>query len=180
MAMKFIASQTVSTNGSTVTFSSIPQHFTHLQIRVFGRGMATFSDGLSMYLQFNDDTTANNYQNHGLYGNGSGTYSGNYLNTGSVTAQQIFPDASATANYFGFALIDILDYTSTVKNKTTKIVGGYDKNGGGRAMIYSSLWMPSTPVAINKILVSTDNGYLSGSRIDLYGIYSANATGAQW
>jgi hypothetical protein len=180
MAMTFIASQTISSNGSNPVFSSIPQNFTHLQVRVFGRGMANFSDGLSLYLQFNDNTTSTNYQNHGLFGNGSSVSSTNNLNVGTIAAQQIFPDSSATANYFGFAICDILDYTSTVKNKVVKVVGGYDKNGGGRAMIYSGVWMPSTPAAINKILVSTDNGFLSGSRIDLYGIYSANATGAQW
>lgn len=178
MAMKFIASQTVSTNGSNLTFSSIPQNFTHLQIRVFGRGMTSFSDGLSLYLQFNDNTTSTNYQNHGLFGNGSSVTSTNILNAGTISAQQIFPDAGAPANYFGFALCDIYDYTSTVKNKTIKTIGGYDKNGGGRAVLYSGVWMPSTPVAITKVSVSTDGGFLSGSRVVLYGISSSSVTGA--
>jgi hypothetical protein len=177
MAMMFISSQTLSTNGNVV-FSSIPQNFSHLQLRVVGRGLTTFADGLTMYLTFNGNNTSTHYQNHGLFGNGSSVSSINNLNVGIITVQQVFPDTNAATNIFGVAITDILDYTSTAKNKTIKTIGGYDRNGVGRALLYSGLWMPPTPTAINQIAISTDGGFLAGSRFDLYGISTSGTTGA--
>jgi hypothetical protein len=130
--MRFITSQVLSSNGNVV-FSSIPQNFSHLQLRVVGRGLNSFSDGLTMYLTFNNNNTSTHYQNHGLWGNGSSASSINNLNVGLITVQQVFPDVNATANIFGVAITDILDYTSTTKNKTIRTIGGYDRNGLGRA-----------------------------------------------
>jgi hypothetical protein len=176
MAMTFIQSGTVATNGGNVVFSSIPQNFSHLQVRVFGRGMATFSPGLTLYLNFNGDGVSANYQNHGIFGDGSTISSTNNLNGGSITIQQCLADAGTAANIFGSAICDILDYRNTAKNKTVRTLAGLDRNGSGRAMLYSGLWMQTA--AINSITVATDSGFLAGSRADLYGISISGITGA--
>lgn len=178
MTMTFIASQTVSTNGSNVVFNSIPQNFSHLQVRVFGRGMTNFSDGLSLYLFLNGDSTSSNYVVHGLFGNGSSSFSAAITNAGTIGVQQCLTDSSTASNIFGVAICDILDYTSTVKNKTVRTLAGYDKNGAGRAMLYSGLWMASPITAVSSITASTDGGFASGTRIDLYGIGVSEQTGA--
>jgi hypothetical protein len=38
--------------------------------------------------------------------------------------------------------------------------------------------MPPTPTAIDQIAISTDGGFLAGSRFDLYGISTSGTTGA--
>lgn len=167
-----IASVTIGSNGSYCDFSNIPQTFTHLQLRVFGRGMTSFSPGLSLYVAFNSDGTAANYVVHGLQGDGAAVATFSATNAGSIGVQNVLADSSATSGVFGLAISDILDYTSTSKHKTVRTLAGFDRNGGGRAALYSGLWMPSPIAAINKITVNTDGGFLAGSRFDLYGIRS--------
>ena len=67
-----ISTQTLSGSASSVTFSSIPSTYKHLQIRA----IAQFSGGGVSYvpITFNGDTGLN-YSYHWIYGNGSGTRS---------------------------------------------------------------------------------------------------------
>jgi hypothetical protein len=154
---------------ASANFYNIPQNYSHLQIRAFTRGGATtFSAGLTLYLSFNGDGTTSLYSYHGLYGDGSGTYSGGVTSSGVIAAQQALPDFSATSGYFGVAVIDIYDYTSTTKGKTVKYLSGYDKNGGGRAQQYSGAWSSTAP--ITGIQVNTDGVLAQFSHIALYGI----------
>ena len=176
MSMFPIASQTVGSGGaSSITFSSIPQTFTHLQIRGIGRGTTSFSAGLSYYMQFNGDT-GNNYISHQVYGDGSTASSQASALRGNTLASQVFADSSAGSNVFGDVIVDILDYTNTNKNKTIKVLGGFDNNGSGRVSLNSSLWLNTN--AITSIVVSTDGNLVQYSSFQIYGIQSSPATGA--
>ena len=172
MSMFPIASQTVGSGGaSSITFSSIPQNFTHLQVRCFARGTTSFSAGLSQYYFFNNDSTSGNYAWHGFYSDGSGSYSGATSSTNELVAQQVFADSSATSGIFGSTVLDILDYTNTNKYKTARLIGGHDNNGSGRVALYSGLWLSTS--AINQLQIQTDGNLIQYSRFDLYGIQTA-------
>jgi hypothetical protein len=175
--MHWIAGQTVGSGGGNITFTSIPQTFTHLHIRIFGRGTASFTPGLAAYVQFNGDGTAANYNVHQLFGDGSSVATNAYLTAGTLSLPQVLADSSATSGIFGTAIFDILDYTNTNKNKISKASGGWDRNGGGRASVSSGAWLSTA--AINQIYVGTDGNLVEGTRVDIYGINSNPiATGA--
>jgi len=178
MTMHWIAGQTVGAGGAgNVVFSSIPQTFTHLQVRIFGRGTTSFTAGLSAYVQVNGDTTAANYTVHGLFGEGATVNPTFSLTAGTYSLQQVLGDSSAVAGTFGAAVFNILDYANTNKNKICKVLGGWDRNGGGRAAIGSGAWLSTA--AINQVLVATDGNLVSGTRVDIYGItHNPLATGA--
>ena len=177
MSMVWIAGQTVGAGGaSTITFSSIPQNFTHLQLRIFGRGTTSFSSGLSAYVFLNNDSTGANYVVHGLFGNGSGAFSTAILSSGTLGTQQVFADSSATSGVFGSVIYDFLDYTNTNKNKVSRSIGGWDGNGSGRVMLYSGAYLSTA--AINQIQIATDGNLVAGTRADLYGITTSSVTGA--
>lgn len=146
---------------STVTFSSIPATYKHLQIR----GMAT---GTTAYfrVRFNGDT-GSNYAWHELYGDGSSAVAG----AGSSATFGVIEASSAGSNPLSGALItDILDYASTNKNKTMRTLCGYDANGSGRIHLVSSLWMNSS-TAINSIEIVISAGSIGQySSFALYGI----------
>jgi hypothetical protein len=173
-----IASATLT--NANIDLTSIPQTFTHLQLRIFGRdngNVSTTSYSGTGYMQFNGDGGAN-YSQHYLLGNGSATASG-----GSTSGTSMgFPDlggpySGQTASVFNNVIIDILDYTNTNKNKTVKALYGADMNGYGRVFLSSGLWMSTS--AINRIAIVNDSGqFATGSRVDLYGISTSNATGA--
>ena len=175
MTMTFIASAT-PTSGNQVTFSSIPQTFTHLQLRVFGRGTTSFADGLTLYLRFNSDA-GTNYAHHQLFGNGTSPFSTGNISTNNMDASQVFADSSASANIYGVTITDILDYTNTNKNKTIRTIGGWDGNSGrGRATLASGHWRNTNAVTAVDCII--DGGWVAGSRLDLYGIGVSEQTGA--
>ena len=161
-----IATTTVSTPVSSVTFSSIPSTYKHLQIRAITRGSASATDGWNA--NFNSDTGSNYYILHVLYGNGSsaGAYAG-----GTFTEVQLgdIVGSSTTANSFSASVTDILDYQDTNKNKTVRTIYGFDLNGSGTAALASGLWMNTS--AINSINLTVNSGnFAQYSQFALYGI----------
>ena len=173
MSMYPIASYTVGAGGATnISFASIPQTFTHLQIRMFAAN-ASAAD-FSVY--FNSDT-ATNYVQHNLYGDGSSaaTY---FYGTGANSITFAFPfQGIVSSTSFASVVMDVLDYTNTNKNKTTRAIGGIDRNGSGLVALESGLWRSTA--AVSSINVSLTAGtFVQYSRFDLYGIQTSNATGA--
>jgi hypothetical protein len=173
-----IASQTV-TNPNTVivfNFTSIPQTFTHLQLRCFGR-TTNASIGAFGYIYYNLDF-GNNYTQHYLQGDGSSASSSGAVSL--IGNNLVTPTgSSATSNVYNNTIVDILDYSNANKYKTNRQIGGFDNNGSGYVQMFSGLWQSTA--AINLIQVSTGNSsvyWAAGTRFDLYGIQTSNATGA--
>jgi len=165
-----IATVTVGSGGaSSVTFSSIPQTYSHLQLRIIGRTNRGSSLD-NIIINFNGDTGANYYSRR-LEGDGSGAYSDGY-GLSNQPAGFLVPTSADAANAFTGGVMDILDYTSTVKNKTTRALRGIDLNGSGYMTLGSVLWMPTTPVAITSINLLSQNGanISQHSSFALYGI----------
>lgn len=169
-----IATVTVGAGGSSsITFSSIPSDYEHLQIRFIARDNRSLAYSY-FGLRFNGDT-GNNYRNHYLKGTGSVAVSGTD-GVGARLSSDGIPGSTATSNVFGAAVIDILDYKSTNKNKTVRLIVGNDTNGGGDIYFNSGLWF-ATPAAITSItIVDQSNGegnFVQNSHFALYGIKSA-------
>jgi hypothetical protein len=125
-----IATTTVGAGGAaSVTFSSIPSTYTHLQIRMMGKAVDTNIEQYNPRLRFNSDTGAN-YTVH--YFRGYGTTVGAGAVTGSDGAYcgiSTFPSSNAVyANVFGSTVVDILDYTNTSKNKIIRFNQVDEKN----------------------------------------------------
>jgi hypothetical protein len=173
-AFESIATTTVGAGGATtITFSSIPQTYTHLQIR--GYSTCGRSDGDDNYiLRFNGDS-GSNYANHKMFGSGAAT------SVASSTAQdRINLDFAISSPWIGSnnyspMILDILDYTSTNKAKTVRYITGFDSNDGNRDRLSfaSGLWT-STNAITSITLVADANQTLSQySTVALYGIKSA-------
>ena len=167
---------------SSISFSSIPSTFTHLQLRFFAKDNLT-SGNVNNYCRFilNGDGGAN-YTNHSLFNNYQTTAvtSLGFANeTGMYQGDYPTSQSGVVANAFGVYIIDILDYTNTNKYKTTKFLLGSDQNGQGSVRLGSSLWQNTS--AVNSITIYPINGataFTQFSRADLYGIYTSGVTGA--
>ena len=123
-----IATTTVGAGGtSSISFTSIPQGYTHLQIRAFGHtNRSTGAGGDGTRFNFNSDTGAN-YTGHSIEANGS-TVIG-FAEGTSQTKYAIYGLTGATgATTFGTFIVDILDYSNTNKYKTALALNGFDKN----------------------------------------------------
>lgn len=170
MQMVHIATQTLSADANFV-FDNIPQTYKHLHIRIYGRGKSAFTDGLSQYFACNNDFGGggNNYSFHHVFGYGGGSYSSGYATSNNImSTPQVYPDSTAGTGFFGSTVTDILDYSNTNKYKTFRVIGGWDKNGGGRTVMGGGHWRSNN--AITRLDVQTDGGFLAGSRVSIYGV----------
>jgi hypothetical protein len=171
-AFDSLATTTVGSGGtSTITFSSIPQTYTHLQIRAIARensgAVTAFNDVL---VRFNSDSGAN-YRYHYMNGNGTSAIAGTAASQTYAWAMDVTGAASA-ANVYAGNVLDILDYTNTNKNTTTRTLTGADFNGSGAVDFISTLWLNTA--AITSITITTGgNNFAQYSSFALYGIKAA-------
>ena len=161
---------TVNGTGSsaTLTFSSIPSTYTHLQIRGVLRTSSGSQNGVTM--RFNSDSSAN-YARHVISNSPPTGAAASAVASGTNAGMGYFPGSSDLASVYGAVVLDIFDYTSTNKAKTTRNLFGYDVNGvGGIIGLFSSLWF-KTPEAINTITITAGSGnWTTDSQLALYGI----------
>lgn len=158
-----IATVTVSSTVSSVTFSSIPSTYTHLQIRAF------LVSGYSANNQFRiNGDSGTNYTWHQIQGDGSGAsaYASN------PTSNPPWGLNNGNSSYPMASIIDILDYANTNKYKTVRTLSGNDGTGttASRIGLYSSVWMNTS--AITSISFYNDFGSTIAqySHFALYGI----------
>ena len=171
-----IATVTVGSGGAAnIEFTSIPGTYQHLQVRMIGRDDRASNYFNNNVLQFNGDTTAANWANHFLYGEGTVTSAGG----GGDAAFNRFHNnsASALASNFSAAIIDVLDYASTTKNKTVRVIIGRDNNNTGTSnddkgfiMLSSGLWKSTSAITSIKIAPQNSASFVQYSQAALYGI----------
>jgi hypothetical protein len=159
-----IATVTVGAGGSsTVTFSSIPSTYTHLQIRASYQD--TSASGVqSQFLRINGDS-ATNYDWHYIFGDGASVTANGAASVSSIFAGQVITPNNSN---FATSIIDILDYKDTNKYKVTRGLYGNDQNGSGRILFTSGSWRSTS--AITSITFTTGANYAQYSSFALYGI----------
>lgn len=169
-AMFPIAMVNVGSAGSaTISFTSIPSTYKHLQLRGIMRTSRTAGNDL-LSMRFNNDS-GGNYSDHAVGGNGSTAYTDKNTSASFINIQRSSSNFNGSS-IFGAYVIDILDYTSTSKAKTSRALGGYDANGSGEIYLNSGAWYNSS-TAINRIdliLPNYTTNFLQYSQFALYGI----------
>lgn len=165
---ELIESNILTSSASSVTFSSIPQDYKHLQIRATTRTDQA-STAVGSELLLNSDTGAN-YAMHFLYGNGSSVLSGS--GTSQTYAYWAVTNGNnETANVYTAIVTDILDYSSSNKNTTIRTLNGTAGSSVTRIYERSALWMNTN--AVTSITLRGSGGtpnFMAGSRFSLYGI----------
>ena len=163
-----IATTTLSTSTATITFSSIPATYRHLQIRFLTRTDRANQEDNNQ-LRFNSDS-AGNYAAHVLYGDGA--TAGSFSDGSSITfnTRSVVAAASSTSGVFGVGVIDILDYKDTNKYKTVRSLNGYDNNGAGQVRISSGLWMNTAAITTIAITSANAANFVQYSSFALYGV----------
>jgi len=167
-ASSYESISTVTVGGtavSSISFTSIPATFTHLQIR----GLINTSGATNPTYQFNSDT-GSNYAGHHLWGTGTGAFA----NAQTPSTSTIYFNHNPSASFPSAFVMDILDYASTTKNKTTRILAGSDTNGGtAEIALWSGLWMISFAAISSVQLYGNGVNFTQYSSFALYGIKGA-------
>jgi hypothetical protein len=172
-----IATQYLEANASSVTFTSIPGTYEHLELRVSIHGDYANNYDYTQ-IDLNSDTTAANYTQHEMYGNAT-TESAQAINGWKAYINWAASGASGTKAavpaLYGVGIVTILDYTNTNKNTTLIYEGGvtgYNMAGSFQPGVAfgSSMWIDTD--AVTAITLSPGNGtnFIRGSSFSLYGI----------
>jgi len=145
---------------TSVTFTSIPSTFTHLQIRMTTKDNTGLA---SQSIRINGDSGAN-YAWNRLIGEGSAASS----TAGSSDTKAIIGISDAQ---FGSGIMDFLDYKNTNKYKTIRSFSGFDNNGTGWIGLWSGLWMNTAAITDIQIMTGLlSQSWTQYSTFALYGI----------
>ena len=174
-----ISTVTVGSSGSSsISFTSIPSTYTHLQIRYLAQTNRSLIID-DAFITINSDTTGANYYSHQLTGNGSSASASASAGNGGGGQGLFWPyaflgTASGSYNYWGVGVIDILDYANTNKYKTLRSLNGGDGNGASTSGYYPSVNLDSavwnSTSAINAITIKSNGNFSQYSSFALYGI----------
>ena len=158
-----IATQTLGTATSAITFSSIPATYTDLRVVLIG----TTSSADYYRFRLNNDTTSL-YSITSLYGDGSTETSGRFSSSPSI---YVFNPTSTTipTTY----QIDLFSYAGSTF-KTCLVSASGDKNGSGE--VWRSVGLYRSTTAIDRIDLLAYSGAVNlaaNTTATLYGIKNA-------
>lgn len=179
-AYESIATVTVGAGGSSsITFSSIPSTYKHLQVRAMMK--TTGTTGIYDKTRFNSDT-GTNYTGHSLEAGGASNLVNGISNVGIdhlrlMAATNYGVYGTGTTGWPAAAILDILDYTNTNKYKVTRsLVGSDSNNGNGGVALMSGLWLNTnaiTSITILAFAAGVASNFGQDSSFALYGIRGA-------
>lgn len=158
-----IATTTLGTAATSITFSSIPATYTDLRLVFVG---ATASSD-AIYARVNSDT-GSNYSDTSLEGSGTVASSQNLTNRTFWSLLGIW-NLNTNTNIF-MQTLDIFSYAVSIY-KTALGAGSMDKNGTGEVLRTVHLWR-STAV-ITSLTIQSGVNITVGSTATLYGILKA-------
>lgn len=169
-----IATTYLESTQASVTFSSIPTTYEHLQLRISSRMDHPGASGGALQLRFNGDT-GSNYSNHTFQ-----TYSGTSLNAdGYASFAYVYQAGRNTgpnshASIYAATIIDILDYRNT--NKNTTMMGMTESISSANYLsFFSALWDNTAAVTSILLFPASNNGdFVADTTMTLYGLNSAN------
>ena len=153
-----LASTTLATSASSVTFSSIDQSYGDLIVIVNAAGSTT----LEARIRINSDS-GSNYNSVRMSGNGSNATTALLA---SQTSGFLSVIANATTGEAILIQVEIQDYTAT--DKHTSILARANQSATGTEAT-ALRWASTAAVTSTEILTSTGN-WAIGSTFNLYGI----------
>ena len=157
-----IASTTLGTAASSVTFSSIPATYTDLILGV--SGIYASGGGSSVSIRFNSDT-ATNYSVTWIYGGaGASPVSSKVSNVAKMDIGYMSGAAQ------GNTIANIQNYSNSTTNKTVISRGGVTSD---LTIEYVGLWRNTAAITSITTLIDSGVNYAAGCTFNLYGITAA-------
>jgi hypothetical protein len=153
---------TTSLSGTSVTLSSIPQTYVHLQLVIVGNYTNFGFEGLA--IRFNGDSTSNRHYEGGVYGNLSGAVP-------ASTKIKVTVDIK-TGVTNSLCVVDIPYYTSTT---TRKFLSGMSMGQDGNTTTNSGTrftngFYNQDGATTSLVVLSQDGGTFQAGTVYLYGV----------
>jgi hypothetical protein len=162
-----IATQTLGSAVSSITFSAIAATWTDLRV-IFTPTWTT--GGYDWTAYFNGDT-GNNYSNTYLIGSGSSVSSASFSSQSNIGINS-GSNAATVANIPELVTLDLFNYKNTTTYKTFLYSHLQDHNGSGTAILRVGLYRSTSAITSITAISNTQN-FAVGSTFTLYGIAAA-------
>jgi hypothetical protein len=170
-----IATQTLGSAATTVTFSSISGSFTDLVIVASIQSTASANADTRCWLRFNNDS-ATNYSTTYLLGNGIAASSAR----DTTRAQVDNVTTISTTPQFTPVIYNVMNYSNATTYKTALQRSGQNNNtsggGGGGGILMGaavSLWRSTSAITRVDLTCAVNGQFATGSTFTLYGVKSA-------
>ncbi len=160
-----IATTTLGSAASSITFSSIPGTYTDLRVVFVG---TTTLAGETLYYRFNSDS-GTNYSITQLYGTGSSAASRNLTSATQLSTTFAYSLQDTNPQMITF---DVFSYAGST-NKTTLGNHAGDNNGAGGVDLTVGLWRSTSAITSIYMFASGGTTFKSGTTATLYGILKA-------
>lgn len=157
-----IATTTLGSAASSITFSSIANTWTDLRVVLVGK----ITGGSALGIQYNGDT-ASNYSYTYIAGDGSSAVSGRSSN---ITRIQVYYPVSSTIPTF--LEMDIESYAGSTY-KTALITQSNDLNGSGSVMKEVALWRSTSAITSVNLYAQSGDTWMAGTTATIWGIKNA-------
>jgi hypothetical protein len=120
-------------------------------------------------MRFNGVTTGT-YTYHALRGDGGGVSAPG--GSGTTSIAQMMQGPASNPPYVNAAIVDIIDYASTSKNKTVRCFTGTDENNASTPFIQlnSGVWLSTAAINSITIVNTGGNNFTTGTQFALYGV----------
>lgn len=169
-----IASAVVGSGGtSTITFTSIPQTYSSLEIWALVKTEATGAN--DYYMRMNNDSGATNYAWYAGYGPSAGSSSAGLGNYNTNLISSVNGAARGDNSVWGATIWNIPDYSKNTKYKQINHWGGFSTNAGSginyaTGFYGAGLWKDSS--AINRLDFAQQSSadFAEYSIISLFGL----------
>jgi hypothetical protein len=172
-----IATTTLTSDQSTVTFSTISGSYTDLVLVCAAKSASgASSDDVRIYLRFNSDS-GNNYST--TYLNGDGTTAASFRDSNRAQVDNIANISTNGSSELALFTYSINNYSSASVFKSVIQRGGNNFNASTilrQTGVAVSLWRNTNAITSILILGGSGNssvGFASGSTFTLYGIAAA-------
>lgn len=161
-----LATQTLASTTSSVTFTGISQDYTDLVLVVSARSTNGSGDD-SMYFQVNSDT-GSNYSWTRVLGNGSSASSYRLSSQTAGTFDGVAGGSTASGTY-NTMVLNFQNYSNT---STYKTILGRSGTAGAYTLAAANLWR-STSAITSIYLTLAAGSFAAGSTFSIYGILAA-------
>lgn len=184
---KLIASSVLGSAANAVTFSSIPNTYTDLVIRMSARAN-TVTNFTSLRLQVNDSTN-NDVSWTNMYGTGAAALSdaNNGVTQPAAFLVNVLPGTSTTNNVFNSVEMHIPNYAGSAKKVIQSFAVTENNSSSTNTRIAANAALIQATDAVTKIRIdagsNTSVQFVAGSSFYLYGLespaqqFTAKATG---
>ena len=159
-----IATQELSSNAASVSFSNIPQTYTDLVLVINVRGSSDTESDIGF--RVNSDT-ASNYSQTRIYGQVSSVGSDRGSSATSINIGR------QGGSVFAPNTIHIMNYANTTTNKTILARSSHATSGSSITLANVGLWRSTSAITGITLIQLGAQSYKTGSTFTLYGVKAA-------